>query len=409
MELLFVEGEKGLVAARPVDCICFPDRTSKIKEPGLYDCHVLRGKDTFLFVDGNPIESYPGSGAEFTSQVISVSNSYPSESPSISDHHQEIYGKKIGKSYVYFDTRDYDVFYFDKNGNIHHLFNHIDLENSKRNYNFTMHDTFIANNDNHQKNDLSVNMLYDGIRESIYTIPDELQMDVCSAILAQVNTSSYSKITGGKFEIYENTFFSVSYKVEYEWGDPEWYDKYFVVIYYNGKFTLTEVEGDELPKFILSKIQDNSDEPPVMMNVSDVIDYMIDHMISIDSLARYQDIEKPKVRANCNKIFSFDYDQNNIREDLEFTVQFYKHTSVFDNIRMFHVIDAFAYLQIKLFAYKTDYEGIKKKVLTTLDSIISDRKQDLSSVSKIAGKNVTRQNMKELKKLSPKYILGFTK
>ena len=103
------------------------------------------------------------------------------------------------------------------------------------------------------------------------------------------------------------------------------------------------------------------------------------------------------------------YDQNNIREDLESTVQFYKHTSVFDNIRMFHVIDVFAYLQIKLFAYKTDYEGIKKKVLTTLDCIISDRKQDLSSVSKIAGKNVTRQNMKELKKLSPKYILGFTK
>lgn len=56
MKLLFVEGDRGLVANYNGK-FCFPDRNSSIKEVGLYDCEVTNDKGNYYFVKGNKINT----------------------------------------------------------------------------------------------------------------------------------------------------------------------------------------------------------------------------------------------------------------------------------------------------------------------------------------------------------------
>ena len=56
MKLLFVKGDRGLVANMDGK-FYFPDRKSNIKEEGLYDCRVTVEKDKYAFVDGEEIKT----------------------------------------------------------------------------------------------------------------------------------------------------------------------------------------------------------------------------------------------------------------------------------------------------------------------------------------------------------------
>lgn len=50
MELLFLEGDRGLYAIAPFEHVYFPDRESNIKEPGIYECEITLDKDKYGFV-----------------------------------------------------------------------------------------------------------------------------------------------------------------------------------------------------------------------------------------------------------------------------------------------------------------------------------------------------------------------
>lgn len=56
MNLLFIEGEKGLVA-QDAGKFYFPDRKSSIKVPGMYDCTVSIDKGKYAFVVGEKVET----------------------------------------------------------------------------------------------------------------------------------------------------------------------------------------------------------------------------------------------------------------------------------------------------------------------------------------------------------------
>ena len=56
MKLLFIEGNKGLVANYNGK-FCFPDRKSNIKEAGLYECEVTKDKESYSFVKGNKVNT----------------------------------------------------------------------------------------------------------------------------------------------------------------------------------------------------------------------------------------------------------------------------------------------------------------------------------------------------------------
>ena len=57
MQLLFIKGDRGLVANHN-GTFYFPNKTSNIKTEGLYDCSIITNKANYAFVDGHPIKTH---------------------------------------------------------------------------------------------------------------------------------------------------------------------------------------------------------------------------------------------------------------------------------------------------------------------------------------------------------------
>lgn len=98
--LLFVKGDKGLVANRN-GRFYFPDRKSNITEEGLYDCTITIDKDKYAFVTGRPVKTVMPS-VEYTADM--VSRELFEEEPF---RRINAFGvKKIGNSIIIYTRRD---------------------------------------------------------------------------------------------------------------------------------------------------------------------------------------------------------------------------------------------------------------------------------------------------------------
>lgn len=122
-KLLFVKGDRGL-AANVNGRFYFPDKSSNIKEEGLYDCDITIDKDKYAFVKGTLIETKMETAKHIVEAV----------GYGVYTNAKQFCVKKIGASIILFIKTEFSMSlsYFDSNDN-RILFEN--FEDDKRHYN----------------------------------------------------------------------------------------------------------------------------------------------------------------------------------------------------------------------------------------------------------------------------------
>ena len=130
MRLLFVKGDKGLVANRD-GLFYFPDRNSSIASEGLYNCTVTIDKGNYAFVTGNPVDTKEPS-VEYVSTML-CRELFETKMFSY-ERIDSFKVKKIGCSYIIFvtDAMYTQIKYMDQNNDVKPLMMYSD---EKRHYN----------------------------------------------------------------------------------------------------------------------------------------------------------------------------------------------------------------------------------------------------------------------------------
>lgn len=130
MRLLFVKGDKGLVANRD-GLFYFPDRNSSIVSEGLYNCTVTIDKGNYAFVTGNLVDTKEPS-VEYVSTML-CRELFETKMFSY-ERIDSFKVKKIGCSYIIFvtDAMYTQIKYMDQNNDVKPLMMYSD---ERRHYN----------------------------------------------------------------------------------------------------------------------------------------------------------------------------------------------------------------------------------------------------------------------------------
>ena len=130
MRLLFVKGDKGLVANRD-GLFYFPDRNSSIVSEGLYNCTVTMDKGNYAFVTGNLVDTKEPS-VEYVSTML-CRELFETKMFSY-ERIDSFKVKKIGCSYIIFvtDAMYTQIKYMDQNNDVKPLMMYSD---ERRHYN----------------------------------------------------------------------------------------------------------------------------------------------------------------------------------------------------------------------------------------------------------------------------------
>lgn len=338
MKLLFVEGDKGIVATYNGK-FCFPDRTSNIKEVGLYECEIVRDKDNYCFVEGSKIDTYePTQG--FVNNLIIQTHVEDGYFNSI----DRFYIKQVGNSIiVILDKKPFMEFgYFNGTG--------FEIAFTLRKFNNTLnrYDSDRLYNIRVMKDWDSLNMAIDtALQESFDKITNDNMYEAISKAFCDLPFSSSSSIT--EIGIVDDRYIIFKEYLKYTNSD------YIRAYAYHKNYGAVDVTNI---------IEDKVDKPFSKVDISDLYNWMIEnHVGKLGSLTSR--VEGTPLLKKTICVFNTSID-----------VVFY---------------DGCLYCE----SCRYEYDAVVKKSF-----------DDLEAFRKKVGKNISKSNIKELVKLSPKNVLN---
>lgn len=378
MKLLFVKGDRGLVANMDGK-FYFPDRKSNIKEEGLYDCRVTVEKDKYSFVDGEEIKTYLPSSDQIADSFRTriKMNKYNTINDYITMYDFMIL--KIGKSFICYERDIYNcnfinLIYYDYNKyekkheiltitsyiNPHTVYvpngNHVVTSAMRELYAWDKFEEYISKSD-------IINM-------AIKNLSNEIDPADFNKVISYILCDRYYEIKEGswagtvinKIDVFSNMYFVFDITYNPGFIKPRNYKMIYSILSNNKIFRFcTNIENYEFDNV------DDYGDPCYTINFNDIITYMYDNKIGRHTMNNYDE-------EWCQNL-------------------------IVNNIQIMNSSVEVLYLDgSKLL--KTEYteEEIKKANASF---------ERISSTRKLIGKNVTKSNIDELKKLTPQNIIGF--
>lgn len=413
MKLLFLNGERGLFAVRPYDVICFPTKGSKIDKPGLYECTVVTEKEKFAFVDGDPIPTVRC--VRTLDHIIEtiVQNKEISLYQSDFFGGNKKIGKKIGDSYVYYESGV--VSYYQLNNGKYEekvLFPEVNeriMMNDlncipKKNYRITLNDAF--HDDSYCKyEDIeeSVENIWNSIKDSVISMnkTNDMLMSFAVTVIGNISHFDKSRMENLKIVIHNGIIAELSYDLQPEYRGL---GKVHRSLYY------MLIKSDKLKVVGLYNI-----------NYMELINYIFSNVVSKDknlAIVTYDNI-KEWMRSNMVSSDGLWFDTNHHMIDFTSNIMYVDNqcdltsltklatVNAFNESMHFHIINS-CLLFYALVDIEYMYPEAKDNFLKELKSTIETYKSELDSKKKLFGKNVTRRNLSEIRKLSYDNILGIS-
>lgn len=392
MKLLFLNGERGLFAPRPYDIICFPDKGSKITKPGLYDCEIIREKEKFAFVDGEPIETRKAGIDEEKIDLESIIKASTCNTLSVPC---KCDGRKIGDSYIYRDTDDV-YFYIPGDDNKHMIYD-IGSEIPKMNYHISITEAF-SQHSVYEDINSKADVVWKSIKDSLVEIDDSILNFAAPVAISLVpylrNSGLYTtKVVSnvlvkrcGKYLIQVNYDKNTSYQCDHILVSN------FIVLYSNvyQRFYMLEIGGDEIISSMSKYFPDINTDIKIITG-NEIKEFMQKNAIGI--------------LHDMHDTFNYDSDVSDFNHFNYAKVS--KTIDVFNNTYNVEIFDA-SLLFIEILQMKHFYEtcGENSSWYKNMESFIKKVSDELSSFRKRIGKNTSRNNMSEIKKLSYGAILN---
>lgn len=413
MKLLFVNGDRGLFAVRPYDVICFPTKGSKIDKPGLYECTVVTEKEKFAFVDGDPIPTVRC--VRTLDHIIEtiVQNKEISLYQSDFFGGNKKIGKKIGDSYVYYESGV--VSYYQLNDGKYEekvLFPEVNeriMMNDlncipKKNYRITLNDAF--HDDSYCKYDdieESVENIWNSIKDSVISMnkTNDMLMAFAVTVIGNISHFDKSRMENLKIVIHNGIIAELSYDLQPEYRGL---GKVHRSLYY------MLIKSEKLKVVGLYNI-----------NYMELINYIFSNVVSKDknlAIVTYDNI-KEWMRSNMVSSDGLWFDTNHHMMDFTSNIMYVDNqcdltsltklatVNAFNESMHFHIINS-CLLFYALVDIEYMYPEAKDNFLKELKSTIETYKSELDSKKKLFGKNVTRRNLSEIRKLSYDNILGIS-
>lgn len=394
MKLLFLNGERGLFAPRPYDIICFPDKSSKITKPGLYDCEIVREKEKFAFVDGEPIETRKAGVDEEKINLESIIKASTCNTLSVPC---KCDGRKIGDSYIYHDKYTDDVYFYIPGDDDKHMIYDIGYEPLKMNYLISIREAF-----NHHSVYEDINskadVVWKSIKDSLVEIDDNLLNFAAPVAISLVPYLRDSRLY--KTEVISNALvkrcgkylIQVVYDKTYAYLGNHHLVSNFIVLYSNvvyQRFYMLEIGGDEIISSMSKYFPDINTDIKIITG-NEIKEFMQKNAIGI--------------LHDMHDTFNYDSDVSDFNHFNYAKVS--KTIDVFNNTYNVEIFDA-SLLFIEILQMKHFYEtcGENSSWYKNMESLIKKVSDELSSFRKRIGKNASRNNMSEIKKLSYDAIL----
>ena len=413
MKLLFLNGERGLFAVRPYDVICFPTKGSKIDKPGLYECTVVTEKEKFAFVDGDPI---PTVRCVRTFDHI-IENIV--QNTEISLYQSDFFGgnkkigKKIGDSYVYFESGvvsyyqlidgkcEEKVLFPEVNERI--MMNDLNCI-PKKNYRITLNDAF--HDDSYCKyEDIeeSVENIWNSIKDSVISMnkTNDMLMSFAVTVIGNISRFDKSRMENLKIVIHNGIIAELSYDLQPEYrGLGKVHRSLYYMLIKSEKLKvvgLYNINYMELINYIFSNVV-SKDKNLTIVTYDNIKEWMRSNMVSADGL--WFDTNHHMVDFTSN-IMCVD-NQCDLTSLTKLAT-----VNAFNESMHFHIINS-CLLFYALVDIEYMYPEAKDNFLKELKSTIETYKSELDSKKKLFGKNVTRRNLSEIRKLSYDNILGIS-
>ena len=260
MELLFVKGEKGLVANR-YGKFYFPDRKSGIKEEGLYSCVVTVEKDNYSFVSGNKVKTYIPS-EEF--MVDHISSTIYESNPLMRLVAFNV--RRIGKSIIIFTERNgVKKLGYMKSSDAKECEIFLDFDDSRHDY----HLRKLYKETRYDLVEDFVEAKHRIIYESIVDLTDENRMIILGQIFCRfIYKTFYKSKDILSIKVINNKFVKISIN---------WYGDISSKIYaYNKNLGVMEILMDDISQISNGKINVTGS-----MDVKEVVNWLIENHIGI--------------------------------------------------------------------------------------------------------------------------------
>ena len=260
MELLFVKGDKGLVANKSGK-FYFPDRRSDIKEAGVYTCEVTVDKDNYAFVNGY----------KTTTQM-------PEEDVLRENIHNVTFEKnpikridgfsvrKIGDSFVIYKTKNDYV----EIGCIRAGIGYVLLRAYEENYRRDGQISSLYKETKFEMAEEFVQLKSSIIAESMVKITDENKMSILAHMYCHATNGFYKPEHMKSVKIIDNQFVEIT---------TNWYGNEELKIYaYSESLGLMDLNIDDLPN-------NYGETNRVDIDVKTVVDWMVENHVGIGGWA----------------------------------------------------------------------------------------------------------------------------
>ena len=413
MKLLFLNGERGLFAVRPYDVICFPTKGSKINKPGLYECTVVTEKEKFAFVDGDliPTVRCVRTFNHITENIVR-NKKISLQQSDFFDGNKKI-GKKIGESYVYFESGVVSYYQLiDGNYEETILFPEVNkriMMNDlncipKKNYRITLNDAF--HDDSYYKyEDIeeSVENIWNSIKDSVIPMnkTNDMLMAFAVTVIGNISHSDKLRIENLKIVIHNGIIAELSYDLQPDYrGLGKAHRSLYYMLIKSDKLNvvgLYNINYMELINYIFSNVV-SKDKNLTIVTYDNIKEWMQSNMVSSDGYGLCFDTNHHMMDFASN-IMHVD-NQCDITSLTKLAT-----VNAFNESMHFHTINS-CLLFYALVDIEYMYPEAKDNFLKELKSTIETYKTELDSKKKLFGKNVTRRNLLELRKLSYVNILG---
>ena len=413
MKLLFLNGERGLFAVRPYDVICFPTKGSKIDKPGLYECTVVTEKEKFAFVDGDPIPTVRC--VRTLDHIIEniVRNKEISLYQSDFFGGNKKIGKKIGDSYVYYESGV--VSYYQLNDGKYEekvLFPEVNeriMMNDlncipKKNYRITLNDAF--HDDSYCKYDdieESVENIWNSIKDSVISMnkTNDMLMAFAVTVIGNISHFDKSRMENLKIVIHNGIIAELSYDLQPEYrGLGKVHRSLYYMLIKSDKLKVVgiyNINYMELINYIFSNVV-SKDKNLAIVTYDNIKEWMRSNMVSSDGL--WFDTNHHMIDFTSNIMYVDN--QCDLTSLTKLAI-----VNAFNESMHFHIINS-CLLFYALVDIEYMYPEAKDNFLKELKSTIETYKSELDSKKKLFGKNVTRRNLSEIRKLSYDNILGIS-